>query len=168
MNEMQRMVFDEDHMKELQEKRKVEMEKTIETIFLKLENISKEIGEIGVMCPIYGDILFDFYEKSVNLMRKVSDEKVEKYEDLQEDQKLNDFDKIKTISNIIGFSIQDFLNEVVQEKLKDVQSQQTNFDKEVEKETLEFITSDQDLDDYERFIKQNKVKENLNFLSENI
>lgn len=177
MNEIQRMIFDEDHMKELSEKMKVEKEKLIENIFLKLSVISKEIGDINVMCPIYGDILFDFYEKSVNLMQKVSDEKIEKFSEITDEEKINDSDRIKVVSNIIGFSIQDFLNDLVQEKMQ--QFQPTNFDKEVDKETLDFITSNStindieinrnlEIDDYENFLKQNNVKENLNFLSKNI
>lgn len=180
MNDMQRMVFDEDHIREMSEKRKVEMEKNIEKIFEKLSIISKEIGDINVMCPIYGEILFEFYEKSVNLMEKVSNEKIEKFSDVNDEDRINVTDKIKVLSDIINFPIENFLNDLIREKIDEIQkNQQTNFDKEVDKETLEFITSnskmndieinvDLEIDDYENFLKQNSVKENLNFLSKNI
>jgi hypothetical protein len=42
---------------------------------------------------------------------------------------------------------------------------QTMPDKEVDKNTLEFITSASDLDDYEKFLAQAKAKEDLDFLS---
>ena len=37
-----------------------------------------------------------------------------------------------------------------------------------DKESLDFITSDVDVDDYEKFLEENKVKENLDFLNSQI
>jgi hypothetical protein len=41
-------------------------------------------------------------------------------------------------------------------------------DKEPDKETIDFLTSNIPVDDYERFLEENKVKDNLNFLSKEI
>jgi hypothetical protein len=36
--------------------------------------------------------------------------------------------------------------------------------KAADEATLDFITNDEEVDDYEKFIDENKVKENLDFL----
>jgi hypothetical protein len=49
---------------------------------------------------------------------------------------------------------------------KEMNEQQMESNKEADAVTLDFITSD--LDDYEKFIAQNKAKESLDFLSKEI
>lgn len=69
---------------------------------------------------------------------------------------------IKIISRALGVDLQ----QLVEQAISDVSGQTVESQKEADATTLEFITSD--LDDYEKFIAQNKAKESLDFLSKEI
>jgi len=47
-------------------------------------------------------------------------------------------------------------------------SDESLYDKQPDKETMDFLTSTVSVDDYEKFLEENKVKDNLNFLSKEI
>ena len=72
-------------------------------------------------------------------------------------------DYLEMINEIFGFSMNDLVLESMRQNGMEVMS-----DKEADQATLDFITSDEDLDDYERFVKQNQAKENLDFLKNEI
>lgn len=69
---------------------------------------------------------------------------------------------IKIMSRALGVDLQ----KLVEQAMSDVSGQTMESQKEADATTLEFITSD--LDDYEKFLAQNKVKESLDFLSKEI
>lgn len=73
-------------------------------------------------------------------------------------------DKIGMISSILGYSLEDIVGSLMQmgDTGVDISS------KEPDKEALDFIISDVDVDDYEKFLEDNKVKENLDFLNSQI
>ena len=72
--------------------------------------------------------------------------------------------KISKISSILGYSLEEVVGSIIQMSNKGSQGSS----KEPDKESLDFITSDVDVDDYEKFLEENKVKENLDFLNSQI
>ena len=64
---------------------------------------------------------------------------------------------IQIISNILGVSMEELIMQAVEE------NQIQMADKPVDQSTLDFITTD--LDDYEKFLAQNKAKEEIEFLA---
>jgi oligoribonuclease (3'-5' exoribonuclease) len=61
---------------------------------------------------------------------------------------------------VLGFSLEDIVNKI----LADKQSEMSQ--KEPDAETLNFITAG--MDDYEKFLAQNKAKDDLEFLGKSI
>lgn len=70
---------------------------------------------------------------------------------------------LNMLNGIFGISMQELVEEAMRQSGVEVMSS-----KEADQATLDFITSDEDLDDYERFVKQNQAKENLDFLKNEI
>ena len=71
--------------------------------------------------------------------------------------------QINLVSNILGFSLEEMVMYIIKESSDDSLS-----DKEPDKETMDFLSSSVDVDDYEKFLEENKVKDNLSFLSKEI
>jgi hypothetical protein len=86
------------------------------------------------------------------------------YEKNAEDTDKTDISEyLEMLNEIFGVSMNDLVVEAMRQNGMEVMS-----DKEADQATLDFITSDEDLDDYERFVKQNQAKENLDFLKNEI
>ncbi len=122
------------------------------SIVEKLNLIAQTINEIGAEDEGLGMILMEGFSLSINMM-----------EELQKTGKVGNTDasaQLEIIANVLGVS----LEELVKRVLDDMQNQVS--DKPVDQGTLDFITSD--LDDYERFLAQNKAKDDLDFLSKEI
>ena len=117
----------------------------------KLNLIAQTIVEIGDEDEAAGAILLEGFSVSIGLM-----------EELQETGKVdpaNISKQLEVITRVMGVSLED----LVKSALTNIQEGSS---KPADQETLDFITSD--LDDYERFLAQNKVKEDLDFLSKEI
>jgi len=73
---------------------------------------------------------------------------------------------LEIISKIMGFDLEDLVNILLERKAGEV----GNPNKQADQETLDFITatSQEDLDDYEKFLAQSKAKESLEFLSKEL
>jgi uncharacterized protein (DUF1697 family) len=81
-------------------------------------------------------------------------------------EKLNTLDvssQIELVSEILGFSLEEMVMHIIQKN-----SEMNLNDKEPDTETMNFLTSNVDVDDYEKFLEENKVKDNLNFLSKEL
>ena len=74
--------------------------------------------------------------------------------------KIDISEHLETVSSILGISVRDLVMHVIQTQPG------VEGNKAPDEETLEFITSD--LDDYEKFLAQNKAKDDLDFLAKNI
>lgn len=125
----------------------------VELVIGKLNQIYQLIQEIGQEDPFVGNVLTDFYVLSMNTMAEAG--KSESYD------KADISNYISVVSRILGVDVRD----LVEQAVKDLMPQDNQM-KEADPNTLEFITSD--LDDYEKFIAQNKAKESLEFLSKEI
>ena len=69
---------------------------------------------------------------------------------------------LELISEVLGVSLKDLVINI----MSSTQQQVEENNKAADEETLKFITSD--LDDYEKFLAQNKAKEDLDFLSKTL
>ncbi len=117
----------------------------------KLCDIEKIINEIAVEDPGMASILREGFGLSLNLIKQVAENGPRKEIDISE--------HIDIMSRILGVSLSDLVMNIMQ-------SQEQTSDKAPDQETLDFITSD--LDDYEKFLAQNKAKDDLDFLTKNI
>jgi hypothetical protein len=128
------------------------------TITEKLEKILEIIKLMEVEDdPGVSTIMLDGFILSMNLIKELS-ERTEPVESIDISK------QIEMVTSVLGVSLHDLVMQII----KDMNENQEMPDKEVDKNTLDFITSTADLDDYEKFIAQNKAKEDLDFLSKAI
>jgi hypothetical protein len=128
------------------------------TINEKLEKILEIINLMEVEDePGVSTIFLDGFILSMNIIKEMS-ERTEPIESVDISK------QIEMVTSILGVSLQDLVMQII----KDMNENQEMPDKEVDKNTLDFITSTADLDDYDKFLAQNKAKEDLDFLSKAI
>jgi len=121
----------------------------------KLNHIFELICEISAEDQALGVLLKEFYTLSLKTASEIAQHGGDR-------DKIDISQHISIISNILGADVRAMMEQV----LLDLSAQQVESNKEADSATLEFITSD--LDDYEKFIAQNKAKESLDFLSKEI
>jgi len=128
------------------------------TINEKLEKILEIINLMEVEDePGVSTIMLDGFILSMNIIKEMS-ERTEPVETVDISK------QIEMVTSILGISLTDLVMQII----KDMNENQEMPDKEVDKNTLDFITSTADLDDYDKFLAQNKAKEDLDFLSKAI
>jgi hypothetical protein len=116
-----------------------------------LFNIVQEIEKIDAGV---GNIFYDAFGISLNTLKIVQ----------EHGGSLKDLDiseQLIAVSNALGIDVRKLIEDTL---MRDYSDQQDIMSKAADEETLSFITSDEDIDDYEKFIEENKVKENLDFL----
>jgi hypothetical protein len=121
----------------------------------KIAQIHTLIQEIDEEAPAIGTILLEGFNLSLKTLKAVA-EKGERSE-------VDISDHINIVCNALGIDLKD----IVQQILNGMQQNDSvDSNKAPDQETLEFITSN--LDDYEKFLAQNKSKESLDFLSKQL
>jgi hypothetical protein len=133
------------------------------SIVEKLNDIIKIVGEISDEDENVGKILFQGLGISINTLDVVF--RTANLEN-ESGEKLNILDvssQIELVSQILGFSLEEMVMHIIQKN-----SEMDLNDKEPDTETMNFLTSNVDVDDYEKFLEENKVKDNLNFLSKEL
>lgn len=118
------------------------------TVEDKVKQIYEIIKDIETEDTAIASILAEGFMLSLNLIGVVQ-QRAEGTIDVSE--------HLNVISNILGVSLEDLIMQALEE------NQLKMTDKPVDQATLDFITTD--LDDYEKFLAQNKAKEELEFLS---
>ena len=122
----------------------------------KLSDIFDIIKEIGNEDKGVANILMEGFGISINIIEQVANDP---------DNKRSDFDlkdQINMVSESLGFSLDELVLDIVSKADDDTM----NKNKEAGEETLDFITAD--VDDYEEFLKENSVKDDLEFLKQEI
>jgi hypothetical protein len=122
----------------------------------KLSAIFDIIKEIGNEDKGVANILMEGFGISINIIEQVANDP---------DNKRSDFDlkdQINMVSESLGFSLDELVLDIVSKADDDTM----NKNKEADEETLDFITAD--VDDYEEFLKENSVKDDLEFLKQEI
>jgi len=128
------------------------------TINEKLEKILEIIKLMEVEDdPGVSTIMLDGFILSMNIIKELS-------EQTEPANTLDISKQIEMVTSILGISLHDLVMQII----KEMNENQEMPDKEVDKNTLDFITSAENLDDYDKFLAQAKAKEDLDFLSEAI
>jgi hypothetical protein len=118
----------------------------------KLSQIGSIINEIESEDPATAGILREGFGLSLNIMKEVAERGNREVVDISE--------HIDIVSRVLNVPFRELVMSIVQNQEPEVS------DKAPDQETLDFITSD--MDDYDRFLAQNKAKDDLDFLSKNI
>ena len=121
----------------------------------KIEQLHSIINEIDAIDSGVGSIYLDAFGIALNTMKIVK----ENGGSLQD---LDVSEQLAAVSNAMGIDVRQLIETILMNDYSD--QQQDIMSKAADEATLEFITSDEDVDDYEKFIEENKVKENLDFL----
>lgn len=135
------------------------MKQELKPIDEKLNDIFQIIKDIEIEDdPGVSTVLLDGFILSLNIIKTLS-------ETTEPVEKLDISEHIEMVSRCLGISLEDLVVHIV----KQMDAEQTgNNDKPVDQNTLDFIISNSDLDDYEKFIAENKAKEDLDFLAKTI
>jgi hypothetical protein len=120
----------------------------MQTLADKLIEIEKIIRSTASDDPVVMNILMEGFGLSLNLIAANVENAGKDTMDISE--------HLDIITKVLGISVKDIVGHILN-------SGNTESDKEADQATLEFITSD--LDDYEKFLAQNKAKEDLDFLN---
>jgi hypothetical protein len=135
------------------------MTQELKPIDEKLNDIFEIIKAIEIEDdPGVSTILLDGFILSLNIIKELS-EKTEPTETLDISA------QIQMVSKCLGISLEELVINIVKEMNE---GQDGNSDKPVDQNTLDFIISNSELDDYEKFLAENKAKEDLDFLSKAI
>lgn len=119
-----------------------------EIINNEIEKIFNSILEIKKQNELMGNVFLDGVALSMNILKEISENENIKELDVSE--------KIKIISKLLGFSLEEIVINIIENNNKN--------NNEIDDETIKFITSN--TNDYEKFLKENSVKESLNYLKE--
>ena len=122
----------------------------------KIVEIHEIIKEVDTEDPVVGQILLEGFGLSLNIIKTMIANEGKRVYDYSE--------QLQIIAKLMGFSLEDLVQQILERKAQE----SDNGNKPADEETLGFITSKSDLDDYERFIAKNSAKESLDFLSKEI
>lgn len=117
----------------------------------KMIDLTKEISDID---RAIGDIFFMNILNSIDIINAEI-----------KSEELDISDKLKTISKFLGVDLEKLIAEIIEDKYTTLQDGTLKDSEEVNEEVLDFIINNsKDIDNYETFLKENSVKENLNYL----
>lgn len=117
----------------------------------KMIDLTKEISDID---RAIGDIFFMNILNSIDIINAEI-----------KSEELDISDKLKTISKFLGVDLEKLIAEIIEDKYTTLQDGTLKDSEEVNEEVLDFIINNsKDIDNYEAFLKENNVKENLNYL----
>jgi len=114
--------------------------------------IHKLVMEIDKESPVLGQILLEGFGLSFNIINSIIENNGRPRYDVTE--------HIQIINKIMGFDLEVLVQHILEKKA----AEGVGTSKPVDEETLGFITSNSELDDYERFIAESSAKKDLEFL----
>lgn len=117
----------------------------------KIKQIMLIVDEIKTVDPLTAGILQEGLTLSFDLIMEAAAGKDRSQIDVSKHMEI--------IERILGISIEELV-------LRTIKEQEELSDKAPDQQTLDFITSN--MDDYEKFLAQNKAKDDLEFLSKSI
>jgi len=121
----------------------------------KIEELNNIVNEIDAIDAGVGTIMLDAFGIALNTIKVVN----EHGGSLKE---VDVSEQLIAVSNAMGINVRDLIEQILTNDYSD--QQQDIMAKAADEATLDFITNDEEVDDYEKFIDENKVKENLDFL----
>lgn len=117
----------------------------------KIKQIVEIIEEIRTVDPLTAGILNEGLTLSFDIISEVASGKDRSTIDVSQHMEI--------IERILGISVEDMVTQIIA-------SREELSDKTPDQQTLDFITSD--MDDYEKFLAQNKARDDLEFLAKSI
>ena len=133
------------------------------TVIEKIENVYALIKEIADEDPAVGNLLLEGFGVAVNTIKTVAENGERKEVDLNA--------QVAMVTKALGYNLEDLVMHVIQEMGS---GQQPGIESEIlnakapDAETLEFITSTENLDDYEKFLAKAKAADSLDFLKKEL
>lgn len=118
----------------------------------KMDELVRIVNEIKEVNPVVGGVLIEGFSLSISLLQELAERGERKQIDVSE--------HLQVIERVLGFSLQDIVTHIM------MNQQGEESQKAPDADTLNFITAG--MDDYEKFLAQNKAKDDLEFLSKSI
>jgi methylthioribose-1-phosphate isomerase len=135
------------------------MTQQLKPIDEKLNDIFQIIKDIEIEDdPGVSTVLLDGFILSLNIIKELSEKS-------NPAETLDISEQIQMVTRCLGVNLEELVVHIVKQMNE---GQDGNSDKPVDQNTLDFIISNSDLDDYEKFLAENKAKEDLDFLSKAI
>lgn len=121
-----------------------------EIILKKIEDMVNIANDIKEQNEGIGDIFLMNIMNSMDIIKAYNNK-----------DNLDISDKIKLISSLLGVDLEEMVKHIIEKNSGINQS-------ETEKDVVDFIINNSKIDDYEKFLQENSVKENLSYLKETI
>lgn len=106
---------------------------------------------------IVGDIIRESYIMSLKLIQQLRETPDTKDIDIS--------DKLIMVSTILNINLEELVIHILETNNS---GDTINSNKEADEETLDFITANENIDDYDRFIKDNKLEETISMLKKEV
>lgn len=113
-----------------------------EIIFNKIAELIKVCDEIKEVNETIGNIFLMNVKNSMNIIQSIHNEK-----------ELDISEKISLISELVGIKLEDIVIQIMNNNRIDTENS--------EQESVDFIINNSDIDDYEKFLKKNSIKESI-------
>lgn len=113
-----------------------------EIIFNKIAELIKVCDEIKEVNETIGNIFLMNVKNSMNIIQSIHNEK-----------ELDISEKISLISELVGIKLEDIVIQIMNNNRIDTENS--------EQESVDFIINNSDIDDYEKFLKKNLIKESI-------
>jgi hypothetical protein len=113
-----------------------------EIIFNKIAELIKICNDIKEVNETLGNIFLMNVENSMQIIQSLNSEK-----------ELDISEKISLISELVGIKLEDIVIEIMNNNRIDTENS--------EQESVDFIINNSDIDDYEKFLKKNLIKESI-------
>lgn len=126
----------------------------MKTIEQAIKDMYANIDAISHHDETMGNVFLQSFSVAANTIEAI-------YESQQVSDNVDIGGYIEMLNEIFNIDMQQMVDHMLQAKME--QSQ-----KEADQNTLDFIMNDEDLDDYDRFVKENQAKDNLDFLKNEI
>ena len=111
-------------------------------ILKKISELIKICDEIKEVNETIGNIFLMNVENSMNIIQSIHNEK-----------ELDISEKISLISELVGIKLEDIVIQIMNNNRIDTENS--------EQESVDFIINNSDIDDYEKFLKKNLIKESI-------
>ena len=129
-----------------------------ELILEKIEKLIEIANEIAELDEIVGNVFLMNIKNSMDILSATVKE-----------EPLDLSEKIEFISQYLGIDLEELVKEIVEKDFTSTQSGTLISSEEIDKDAVDFIINNtKNIDDYEKFLQENSVKENLNYLKENL
>lgn len=113
-----------------------------EIIFNKIAELIKICNDIKEVNETLGNIFLMNVENSMQIIQSLNSEK-----------ELDISEKISLISELVGIKLEDIVIQIMNNNRIDTENS--------EQESVDFIINNSDIDDYEKFLKKNLIKESI-------